>query len=551
MLREASSGLLALPGAADTDLLRLEWVASSVAAVAGSVAAAVEPVVVAGGDALGLVEDLRASGVQVSSVVDPVDAADQTVLVGVAGRGEAVAATHRLVVAVLDMVQRWLAADADGVLVVVTRGAVAVDGESVVDLAAAGVWGLVRAAQVECPGRLVLVDVDGDRCSVAGLVGVAGWVAAGEGQVVVRAGVVRVGRLVGVGGWSRLPVGDGWRLVARVPGSVDGLEVVGGVEGLRALGAREVRVRVAAAGVNFRDVLNSLGMYPDPDLLLGWEAAGVVVEVGEQVSSLVVGDRVLGLVAGAFAAVGVADERLLVRVPVGWGWSRAAAVPLVWLTAYYGLVELGGLRAGQRVLIHAGAGGVGLAAIGVARVVGAEVFATASVGKWGVLRDWGVAEDHIASSRDTDFEQAFDRVSGGRGMDVVLNSLVGEFVDASVRLLAPGGRFVEMGKTDVRRGEDLPGVWYRAFDLLEVAPEEIARMLAVVVGWLATGRVRGAPVAVWPVLRARQAFRRMSLARHVGKVVLRLPGVWDPDGAVLVTGGTGGLGALVASASGG
>ncbi|MDB1090459.1 zinc-binding dehydrogenase, partial [Streptomyces sp. ACA25] len=259
----------------------------------------------------------------------------------------------------------------------------------------------------------------------------------------------------------------------------------------------EVRVSVRAAGLNFRDVLNVLGMYPG-EVALGGEAAGVVVEVGPGVSRFVVGDRVLGLFGGAMGTVAVADERLLVGVPVGWSFVEAAAVPIVFATAFYGLVDLGGVRAGESVLVHAAAGGVGMAAVQIARYVGAEVFATASCGKWGAVRGLGVAEGNVASSRDVGFERVFGERTGGRGVDVVLNALAGEFVDASVRLLAPGGRFVEMGKADVRSAEEVaavrPGVSYRAFDLGEAGPERIGEILTEVMSLFAQGVLTLPPI---------------------------------------------------------
>ena len=154
-------------------------------------------------------------------------------------------------------------------------------------------------------------------------------------------------------------------------------------------------------------------------------------------------------------------------------------MPIVFLTAYYGLVDLAGLKAGEKVLIHAGAGGVGMAAIQLAHHLGAEVFATASPAKWDALRELGLDDDHIASSRDLEFEEKFLETTGGEGVDVVLNSLAGEFVDASLELLPRGGRFLEMGKTDIRDPEQVaaehPGVAYRAFDLIEAGPERIGR----------------------------------------------------------------------------
>ncbi|AXK36963.1 SDR family NAD(P)-dependent oxidoreductase [Streptomyces armeniacus] len=222
----------------------------------------------------------------------------------------------------------------------------------------------------------------------------------------------------------------------------------------------------------------------------------------------------------------------------------------MFLTAYYALVDLGGVRREESVLVHAAAGGVGMAAVQLARHLGAEVFGTASPGKWDTLRASGLDEAHIASSRDLEFEERFLAATGGRGVDVVLDSLAREFVDASLRLLPRGGRFLEMGKTDVREPEkvaaDHEGVAYRAFDLWEAGHDRIGEMLGELVALFEAGVLRPLPVATWDVRRAPEAFRFLSQARHVGKVVLTVPAPLDPAGTVLVTGGTGGLGALVA-----
>jgi polyketide synthase 12 len=301
--------------------------------------------------------------------------------------------------------------------------------------------------------------------------------------------------------------------------------------------------------LNFRDVLIVLGQYPEA-AEPGGEGAGVVVEVGPDVRDLAVGDRVMGYMNGAFGPTAVADARLLVRVPGGWSFAEAASVPTVFATAWYGLVELGGVRAGERVLVHAGAGGVGMAAIQIARHLGAEVFATASPSKWDVLRGLGVGEDHIASSRELDFKDAFLAATGGAGVDVVLDSLAGEFVDASLELLPRGGRFIEIGKADVRDPGEVAaayaGVEYRAFDLLEAGPERLNELLGELVELFETGALTGLPVSTWDVRRGADAFRQMREARHVGKIVLTVPQPADPEGTVLITGGTGGLGGLVA-----
>ncbi|WP_139836770.1 SDR family NAD(P)-dependent oxidoreductase, partial [Mycobacterium szulgai] len=206
-------------------------------------------------------------------------------------------------------------------------------------------------------------------------------------------------------------------------------------------------------------------------------------------------------------------------------------------------------RGGESVLVHAAAGGVGMAAVQLARYWGLEVFGTASVGKWDTLRDLGLDEEHIASSRSVEFAEKFLAVTGGRGVDVVLNALAGEFVDASLRLLSVGGRFLEMGKTDIRDPavvvKQRLGVAYQAFDLLEVGPQRKQQMLAEVARLFEAGVLHPLPVTGFEVRRAAAAYRFVSQARHIGKVVLRMP-VFDPAGTVLITGGTGGLGMTLA-----
>jgi NADPH:quinone reductase-like Zn-dependent oxidoreductase/acyl carrier protein len=286
---------------------------------------------------------------------------------------------------------------------------------------------------------------------------------------------------------------------------------------------------------------------------MGGEAAGVVLEVGPGVGGLVVGDRVLGLVTGGFGPVVVADARLLVRVPAGWSFAVGASVPVAFATAWYGLVDLAGARAGQRVLVHAATGGVGMAAVAIGRYLGLEVFATASPGKHGLLRGMGFDGDHVASSRDGGFEGGFLAATGGAGVDIVLNALAGELTDASLRLLPRGGVFVEMGKTDLRDAAvvaaEHPGVAYRAFDLADAGPGRLGEVLGEVTGLLAAGVLGLAPVRCWDVRRAPEAFRFMSQARHAGKIVLSIPAdraAPRVPGTVLVTGGTGLLGGLVA-----
>ncbi|HWA55099.1 MAG TPA: SDR family NAD(P)-dependent oxidoreductase, partial [Solirubrobacterales bacterium] len=191
-----------------------------------------------------------------------------------------------------------------------------------------------------------------------------------------------------------------------------------------------------------------------------------------------------------------------------------------------------------------------MAAIGIAHQRGAEVFATASPSKWDALRELGVAEDHIASSRDTEFEEKFLAVTEGKGVDVVLNALTGEFVDASLAVLGGEGRFLEIGKTDIRDKAELarthPGVTYIPFDLSEAGPERIGEMLAEVTELFERGELRHSPIRNWDMRQAPEAFRHLREGRNVGKVVLSAPRSLDPERTVLITGATGGLGALIA-----
>ncbi|WBB80352.1 SDR family NAD(P)-dependent oxidoreductase [Micromonospora sp. WMMD882] len=450
----------------------------------------------------------------------------------------------------LGLVQGWLADErfADSTLVFRTRGAVRLGpGDRASDWAGAGVWGLVRTAQLEHPGRFVLADTDDDPASLAALTAA---LPTGEPQWAARSGELFVPRLTaGDPDLLTEPAEAAWRVETGAGQAVDDLVARACPGALAPLGEGQVRVAVRAAGLNFHDVVVSLGLDPDQPTL-GSEGAGVVLETGPGVTDLGPGDRVLGVFGGAFGPVVVADRAGLARIPAGWSFAQAAAVPIAFLTAYYGLFDLGGLRPGQKVLVHAATGGVGTAAVQLARHVGAEVFGTASPAKQPVLRALGLDDAHLASTRTLDFADHFRETTGGLGVDVVLDCLAREFVDASLDLLPRGGAFVEMGKTDVRSADEVarahPGVRYQAFDLAQAGPERIAAMLAEVLALFARGALRPLPLTCWDVRQAPAAFRHLSQARHVGKNVLLVPARPDPGGTVLVTGGTGTLGRAVA-----
>jgi len=436
-------------------------------------------------------------------------------------------------------------------LVFVTRGAVSTHaGEDVADLADAALWGLVRTAQAEYPERFRLLDLD-PRADV--LVGLATALGTDEPQLALREGGLHAPRLARLDPAEGLapPAGEpAWRLALTGRGSVDGLGLEPNPAAREPLAPGQVRLAVRAAGLNFRDVVLALDLVKGDERPPAGEGSGVVVEVGPKVRGLRPGDRVMGMMSGGAGPLSVADASLLAPIPAGLSFAEAATVPVAFLTAHYGLGEIAGLKAGDSVLIHTATGGVGMAAIQLARLAGAEVYATASPAKWGVLRALGVAEDHIASSRDLGFAERFREASGGRGVDVVLNSLAREYVDASLRLLVPGGRFVEMGKTDIRTQEQVAqirtDVRYRAFDVMDQGPAHVRGMFAELAPLFAAGELRPLPVTAWDVRRAPEAFRFLSQARHVGKLVLTVPRPLDPEGTVLVTGGTGVLGRHIA-----
>jgi polyene macrolide polyketide synthase len=555
------SQLQATPEANSEELYELEWAEVPSALISGT-----DRIAVLGSDG-GFGAAIRAEGIEPESHADlaALEAAvgqgtpaPDVVLVDVAGIAEQettakglAESVHDVVASTLELLQGWIASEglsASRLLFVTERAVVASRGEAP-NLVQAGLVGLVRSAQSEHPGRFGVIDLDGSEISVDG---VAGALSVGEPELAVRKGVLLAPRLARLGaGGSLIPPSDGaaWRMGTRSPGTLEGLALLPSPLAAEPLAAGQVRIAMHAAGLNFRDVLIALGMYPG-EAPIGGEGAGVVIEVAEDVSGLAAGDRVMGLMSDAFGPVAVADSRYLVKMPEDWSFVQGASVPIVFLTAYYGLSDLAGLKAGERLLVHSAAGGVGTAALQLAAHLGAEVFATAHPDKWGALKELGVEETHISSSRTLEFKEKFLDRTDGAGVDVVLDSLVGEFVNASLELLPRGGRFLEMGKTDMRDPDEVAakheGVRYRAFDLLEAPPERVQEMLLELVGLFQRGVLKHPPISVEDVRHGVEAFRLLRESRHIGKLVLSIPQPFAAHGTVLITGGTGGLGALVA-----
>jgi polyketide synthase 12 len=491
---------------------------------------------------------VAAWGTTESDAVDPAPTA--VVFDSAPAVGDVVTDVYAATSAVLPVLRSWLARDGAGTLVVATRGAVALPGEDVTDLAGAAVWGLVRSAQTEHPGRIVLVDLGAGAAALDGEA-TAAILAVGEPQVLLRRGTVYTARVHGsrAVGSVLVPPADGpWRLGMSSRGTFENLRLEAIPDADAPLAPGQVRVALSAVAANFRDVMIALGLYPDPDAVMGVEASGVITEI-RGTTRFAVGDRVMGLFPDGTGTIAITDERLLVKLPSGWSHTAAATTSVVFATAFYALVDLAAARPGQRVLVHAAAGGVGMAAVQLARHLGLEVFATASKGKWDTLRVMGFDDDHISDSRSLEFEEKFRAVTGGRGVDLVLDSLAGDFVDASLRLVAPCGVFLEMGKTDIREpaaiAAEYSGVRYRAFDLFESGPDRIQQILAELAALFGEEVLRPLPVTTFDVRRAPAALRYLSQARHVGKVVMTMPDAWA-SGTVLITGGTGMAGSALA-----
>lgn len=461
------------------------------------------------------------------------------------------AAQLRVTGGALHLVQALVDGGAAPRLWLVTRGVQPVSpGDPALPLHAP-LWGLGKVTALEHPElRCVRVDLDPDGAEVDALFREL-RTAGEEDQVALRGGGRYVARLVrrrGDAAPSPLAGGGPYRLCSTGPKVLDSLEFRPLVR--RAPGAGEVEVEVLAAGLAFRDILNALGQYPGPEVPLGGEFAGVVATVGEGVNGLAVGDAVLGMAPGTFQSFVTARAELVARRPAGLGVAEAAALPSAFLTAQYALHHLARITAADRVLVHAGAGGVGMAAIQVARRAGAEVFATAgSPAKRALLASLGVR--HVFDSRTLDFSGQVLRATGGRGVDVVLNSLADEFIPRSLECLAEGGRFVELGKRGIwdpaRVAEAYPGRRYFVVDLAAAAADEpglIRTLFREVLDGIGRGDLRPLPLRAFPLREAVSAFRYMAQARHVGKVVLtheRAPAI-RADATYLVTGGLGGVG---------
>ncbi len=456
-------------------------------------------------------------------------------------------------------------------LVIATQGAFATaTGSAPADPAEATLWGMGRVIGNEYPGLDVrLVDLHG--ADAAALAAEVSRMDA-ETEVQLVAGHRYVNR-------ERITKPSDEARYAGLKSETYTLDFTpqGGLESLhlRELDRSEpanddVEIAVKAAGLNFRDVLWCMGMLPEEAVehgfsgpTIGMECAGEVVRVGPDVTHVKAGDRVMAFASSCFGTHVKTAAKSVAKIPDGLSYAGAATVPTVFLTAWYGLDYLARLEPGETVVIHGAAGGVGLAAIQIAKMKGAIVIGTAgSPAKRRMLEMLGV--DHVLNSRTLEFADDVMKITNGQGVDVVLNSLAGEAILKNLRMLKPFGRFLEIGKRDLYENSRIGlrpfrnNLSYFGIDadtLLIERPALAQRMFGEVIDLFANGTLKPLPHQVFPLSRASEAFRAMQQARHVGKLVVSMEldrpetlhvihskSQIRADGTYLVTGGLGGFG---------
>jgi acyl transferase domain-containing protein/acyl carrier protein len=448
------------------------------------------------------------------------------------------------------------------------------------DLAAATLWGFGRVLLNEYPAyRATLVDLpraeagqDSARLLLQEFQAHDGT----EFQVAFRNGLRHVRRLLPYDQAAAREDAN-VALSIREYGRFSGVEAAAAEDRLPE--GAEIQVTVEAAGLSFKDVLNALGMMkeaaegaglqyqPQP---LGFECAGTVAAAGPA-AEFAVGDAVI------VNALGVMQRRVTVpswaaaRKPSGLSFAEAAGLGSAYVTSYYSLHDLARIRAGDKVLIHAAAGGVGQAALQIAKLAGAEIYATASPQKWPLLLAQGV--EHVMNSRTLDFEAEIASATGGEGVDIVLNSLNKEYIPASLRCLARDGRFIELGKIGAWTPDSVralrPDAEYHNFDLSELPDEQAAalsrKILRTVASLIEAGDLGALPTTVYTLDEIEEAFGVLSRGANRGKLVFEMvdrdrsraaaeprragqPVAVRPDRTYVITGGLGAFGLVTANA---
>ncbi|NHB87151.1 type I polyketide synthase [Photorhabdus tasmaniensis] len=294
-------------------------------------------------------------------------------------------------------------------------------------------------------------------------------------------------------------------------------------------GPLDVEIQVKAVGLNFKDVLIALGVLPapaDPTMTFGQEAAGIVTRVGREVKGVHVGDRVMCAGHSCLAEHVVMPQRVVAPIPQMLGFQQAAGVPVAFTTAWIALKHAANLKKGERILIHSAASGVGMAAMQIALYLGAEVWVTAgSEEKRRLLKNMGAQRG--ANSRTREFGEAFRSELGDRPFDVILNALAGELLEESISLLAPQGRFLELGLRDILQNWKLGLSIFAeggSFHAVQAGAEHPAyqEAWAEVAALLEEETLKPLPTKVYPVKEIADAFQFMAQGRHIGKIVIAM-----------------------------
>jgi len=346
-----------------------------------------------------------------------------------------------------------------------------------------------------------------------------------------------------------IPAGE-YKLIKNNSGVVEELKLAEGEE--LTPEANEVILEPKAVGLNFRDVLNAMNLYPGDPGPLGSDCAGIIKAIGKDVKGYAIGDEVLGIALGSLASSAVTKSALIIHKPKQLSFSEAATIPTIFMTAYLALVKLAKLKAGETVLIHAGSGGVGLAAIQIAQHLNVQIIATVgSDEKKAYLKSLGI--DAVFSSRQTSFEQDIKRITKGKGVDVVLNSLSGRgFIEASLQSCGKNARFIEIGKRDIWTNEAIAQVrsdieyHILALDQLWTEkPDQIQQLLQEIIALFETQTLKTIKHTVFPLSHTIQAFSYLQQAKQIGKVVIELAPTaltLNCNASYIITGGLGGIG---------
>ncbi|KAI0550654.1 hypothetical protein F4679DRAFT_594564 [Xylaria curta] len=355
------------------------------------------------------------------------------------------------------------------------------------------------------------------------------------------------------------------KLTIGVPGMLDTLHFVDDDAPLQPLTDEDVEIEVKACAMNFLDIMIAMGQIQHPSL--GYEASGIIRHVGAKVTKFAPGDRVIYMGLGAMRTSIRAPESCVHTLPSNMTLEEGVTIPIAYATAYQSLIEVARLQKGESVLIHAAAGGLGQALIHMARMLGAEIFCTvgSNAKKWAII-DLGVKPDHIFSSRDLSFDKGVQRLTQGRGVDVVVNSLAGEALRKSWECLAPYGRFIEVGKRDIvgNSGLDmrpfLENTLFAGVNLermMVVDPQRSFNLVSQVLKLFEQGTIGLIrPIEVHDFTEVESVFRKMQRGAHIGKLVLRVTPEsrvlavpqrsirlnLDPNSTYLLVGGLGGLG---------